>query len=123
MAFGGFLRKATAVDILIGPFVDDSDGKTAETGLTIDVELSKNGQALANKNDATAPVHDAAGDIDGYYNCELDTTDTNTVGILTVVCYSAGALPCRFDFQVVDQIRYDDLFGSTINVQEMATIT
>ena len=123
MAYGGFLRKATAVDILIGPFVDDGDGKTAETGLTIDVELSKNGQALANKNDATAPVHDAAGDIDGYYNCELDTTDTNTVGTLTVVCYSAGALPCRFDFQVVDALRYDDLFGSTVNIQEMASIT
>jgi len=123
MAYGGFLRKATAVDILIGPFVDDGNGKTAETGLTIDVEVSKNGQALANKNDATAPVHDAAGDIDGYYNCELDTTDTNTVGLLTVVCFAAGALPCRFDFQVVDALRYDDLFGSTINVQEMASIT
>jgi len=123
MAFGGFLRKATAVDILIGPFVDDADGKSAETGLTIDVEVSKNGQALANKNDVTAPVHDAAGDIDGYYNCELDATDTNTVGTLAVVCYSAGALPCRFDFQVVDSIRYDDLFGSTVNVQEMASIT
>ena len=123
MAYGGFLRKATAVDILIGPFVDDGNGKTAETGLTIDVEVSKNGQALANKNDATAPVHDAAGDIDGYYNCELDTTDTNTVGLLTVVCFAAGALPCRFDFQVVDALRYDDLFGSTINIQEMASIT
>ena len=123
MAYGGFLRKATAVDILIGPFVDDTDGKTAEAGLTIDVELSKNGQALANKNDATAPVHDAAGDIDGYYNCELDTTDTNTVGTLAVVCYSAGALPCRFDFQVLDAVRYDEIYASTINVQEQASIT
>ena len=123
MAYVGFLRKATAVDILIGPFVDDTDGKTAEAGLTIDVELSKNGQALANKNDATAPVHDAAGDIDGYYNCELDTTDTNTVGTLAVVCYSAGALPCRFDFQVLDAVRYDEIYASTINVQEQASIT
>jgi len=123
MAYGGFLRKATAVDILIGPFVDDGDGKTAEAGLTIDVELSKNGQALANKNDATAPVHDAAGDIDGYYNCELDETDTGTVGTLTVVCFASGALPCRFDFQVLDAVRYDEIYGSTINIQEMASIT
>jgi hypothetical protein len=122
MAFGGFLRQSTAVDILIGPFVDDTDGKSAETGLTIDVELSKNGQALANKNNATVPVHDAAGDIDGYYNCELSTTDTNTIGNLTVVCYSAGALPCRFDFQVLDAKSYDDMFGTTLNIQEMASI-
>ena len=53
MSFGGYLQANTAVDILIGPFVDDTDGKTAEPGLTIDVELSKNGQALANKHEAT----------------------------------------------------------------------
>ena len=123
MAYGGFLRKSTAVDVLIGPFVNETDGVTPETGLTIDVELSKNGQALANKHDATAPVHDSAGTIDGYYNCKFDTTDTGTVGILTAVCYASGALPCRHDFQVVDQIRYDDMFGSTINIQEMASIT
>jgi len=110
MAFGGFLKQSTAVDILIGPFVDEDDGKTAETGLTLDVELSKNGQALANKNDATVPVHDAAGTVDGYYNCELDATDTNTVGQLTVVAHVAGALPVRLDFQVVETIPFDELF-------------
>ena len=123
MAFAGFLRQSTAVDILIGPFVDDTDGKTAETGLTLDVELSKNGQGLANKNDATVPVHDAGGDVDGYYNCELDTTDTNTIGQLTVVAHASGALPCRFDFQILDAKRFDELFASTINIQEEASIT
>jgi len=123
MAFSGFLRKDTAVDIIIGPFVDSADGVTPETGLTIDVELSKNGQALANKNDETAPVHDAAGDIDGYYNCELDATDTNTVGNLTVVCSASGALPCRFDYQVLTKSRYDDMFASTPNIVEGAFIT
>ena len=83
-----FLRKSTAVDVLIGPFVDAGDGKTAETGLTIDVELSKNGQPLANKSDATAPTDDAAGTIDGYYNCELDATDTGTVGNLKLIAYN-----------------------------------
>lgn len=110
MGYGGELRANTAVDILIGPFVDDTDGKTAETGLTIDVELSKLGQALANKSDATAPVHDAAGDIDGYYNCELDTTDTNTEGTLTVVCFAAGALPVRHDFMVLAEAAWDSKY-------------
>jgi len=110
MGFVGELRANTAVDVLIGPFVDDTDGKTAETGLTIDVELSKNGQALANKTDVTAPTHDAAGDIDGYYNCELDTTDTNTEGMLTLVCFASGALPVRHDFAILAEAAWDSKY-------------
>ena len=43
MAFQGYLRQSTAVDILLGPFLDETNGKDAETGLTIshaDVKLS-----------------------------------------------------------------------------------
>lgn len=108
MAFGGCLRQSTAVDVLIGPFLDDTDGKTAETGLTIsqaDVKLSKNGQALAQKNDDTAASHDA----NGYYNCPLNTTDTNTLGQLTVVCHPSGALATRIDFQVVTANWFDSM--------------
>lgn len=102
------LKQSTAVDILIGPFVDDTDGVTAETGLTIaqaDVQLSKNGQTMAQKNDATACSHDA----NGYYNCELDTTDTNTLGQLTVTVNESGALPVRLDFQVVTANWFDTM--------------
>ena len=106
--FGGYLQANTAVDVLIGPFVDDSDGVTTEEGLTIsqgDVLLSKNGQALAQKNDADAATHDD----NGYYNCELDTTDTNTEGTLTVTINESGALPVRVDFVVVAQAAYASL--------------
>lgn len=105
-----FLRANTAVDVLIGPFVDDADGDTPITGSTLDVELSKNGQALANKNDATAPVHDAAGTVDGYYNCELDSTDTNTEGTLTLVVHHADSLPVRHDYMVMAEAAYDSMF-------------
>ncbi len=111
-----FLRKSTAVDVLIGPFLDDADGKTPETGLTIDVELSKNGQALANKSDSTAPTHDTAGSIDGYYNCELDTTDTNTTGTLKLVAFASGALHVFETFQVIEQDIYDAIFGSSADL-------
>ena len=107
-----FLRQSTAVDILLGPFVDETDGKSAETGLTLDVEVSKNGQALANKNDSTTPTHDAAGSVDGYYNCELDATDTNTVGQLMVVAHASGALPVWQYCQIVEEVVYDALFAS-----------
>lgn len=103
------LRQSTAVDVLIGPFVDSTDGYTAETGLSPSVKLSKNGQTLAAKNDATTPVHDA----DGYYNCELDATDTNTIGTLILsVAGSATALPVRHEFQVLDVTVYDAIYSS-----------
>jgi hypothetical protein len=104
------LRQSTAVDVLIGPFVDAEDGVTAETELTIaqaDVLLSKNGQALAQKNDDTSATHDAA----GYYNCELDATDTATVGTLRLVVSESGALPVFHDFQVVEEAIYDALYA------------
>jgi len=108
MGFAGYLQANTAVDVLIGPFVDETDGKTAETGLTLsqgDIKLSKNGQALAQKNDDTAAAHDA----NGYYNCELDATDTNTEGTLTLIVHKSGALPVRHDFMVLAQAAYISL--------------
>jgi len=104
------LRANTAVDVLIGPFVDDADGDTPLTGLTLVVELSKNGQGLAAKNDATAPVHDAGGTVDGYYNCELDDTDTNTEGALTLAVHHADALPVRHEFMVLAEAAWDSKY-------------
>jgi hypothetical protein len=112
MGFGGFLRQSTAVDVLVGPFVSSTDGDTEMTALTIsqgDVLLSKNGQAMAQKNDNTALAHDA----DGYYNCELDATDTNTVGQLTLTVHEATSLAVRHDFQVVEEAVYDALYAAS----------
>lgn len=104
------LKQSTAADVLIGPMVDLTDGATAETGETPVVKLSKNGQTLAAKSDVTTPVHDA----DGYYNCELDATDTGTVGTLVLtVAASANALPVRHEYQVVEETTYDALFGAS----------
>lgn len=115
MALCGFLRQSTADDVLIGPFVNSTDGATPETGLTIDVEVSKNGQALAEKSDVTAPAHDGGQEVDGYYNCELDATDTNTCGILTLVCFATGALSVRHDYMVVEEAIYDAFFAASAN--------
>jgi hypothetical protein len=106
------LKQSTAVDVLIGPFVDSTDGDTEETALTInasDVKLSKNGQTMAGKNDATAAAHDA----NGMYNCEFDATDTNTVGTLAVYIHVSGALAVRHDFYVVEEAIYDAIFGAS----------
>jgi len=103
------LRANTAVDVLIGPFLDDTDGKTAETGLTIaqaDVRLSKNGQNMAQKNDDTAASHDEL----GYYNCELDATDTNTEGSLVLAVHSSGALPVFHEYNILAEGAWDSLY-------------
>lgn len=111
MAFGGYLRQSTAVDVLIGPFLDETTGKDIEAGLTIEDEhvlLSKNGQALAAKNDANNAANDGG---TAYYNCPLDdTNDTDTVGQLTITCHISGALPIRLDYQVMAQVPFDELF-------------
>jgi hypothetical protein len=112
MALAGIIRQSTAVNVMVGPFVDSTDGATAETGLTIsqaDVRLSKNAGDMAQKSDNTALVHDEI----GYYLCELDATDTNTVGALMLAVNESGALPVRMDFQIVEEAVYDALFAAS----------
>jgi len=102
------LRANTAVDVLIGPFVDGTNQKDTEEGESPTVLLSKNGQTLAAKNDATTPVHDDA----GYYNCELDATDTNTEGQLVLVVEdSANAMPVRHEYNILSEAAWDSLYA------------
>ncbi len=111
MAISGWLRQSTTVTVKIGPFVDDGDGNTDETALTItaaDVRLSKNGGNIAQKNDATACTHDEI----GIYDCPLNATDTGTLGILSLVVHEAGALHVRHDYMVVPANVWDSLFGA-----------
>lgn len=112
----GILKQSTAVTIKIGPFVDDTDGKTAETGLTIsqaDVRLSKNGGDVAQKNESTT----CSGDEIGLYNCMLDTADTDTLGLLRVDVQESGALPVWHTFLVFSSNVYDSLVGATDKLQ------
>lgn len=106
-----FLRQSTAVTLKLGPFVDDTDGKTAETGLAIaqaDIRLSKNGGAFAQSNNAAGATHDEAGE----YGVPLDTTDTNTLGTLKVKIHVAGALPVWETCMVMPANVWDSLFGA-----------
>ena len=106
-----YLKQSTAATIKLGPFLDDTDGKTAETGLTIaqaDIKLTKNGGTFAQTNNAAGATHDAA----GWYGIPLNTTDTGTLGRLTVAVHETGALPCFAEFMVVPVNVFDSLFGS-----------
>lgn len=107
-----YLRQSTASQsVLIGPFVDDADGATAESGLSIantDIRLSKNGGNLAAKNSGGA-THDEA----GWYTITLDATDTDTVGRLQLHVKVAGALMVHAQFQVLEEDIYDALIAAS----------
>lgn len=105
------LKQSTVVTLKIGPFLDETDGKTAETGLTIsqaDVRLSKNGGNIAQKNDATACTHDEL----GVYNCPVNATDTGTLGRLQLWVHESGALPVFHEYMIVSANVWDSLYGS-----------
>ncbi len=108
------LKQSTASQsVLLGPFVDDTDGATAETGLTIantDIRLSKNGGNMAAKNSGGG-THDE----NGYYTITLDATDTNTVGRLQVSCKVSGALAVFMECQVLEEAIHDALFAASAN--------
>jgi hypothetical protein len=73
------------------------------------VRLSKNGGDMAQKNESTTLTHDEI----GIYDCLLNTTDTNTAGILTLAVHESGALPVRQDYLVVPAHVYDSWTVST----------
>lgn len=106
-----FLKQSTSATIILGPFVDDTDGKTAETGLTIsqsDVRLSKNAGTFAQKGDTGSCSHME----NGYYTCSLNTTDTGTLGHLRVAVSESGALPVWRDFLILPANVYDSLLST-----------
>lgn len=108
----GFLRQSTATQARATPiFVDQTDGFTPETGLTIantDVKLSKNGAATVNKNSGGG-THIA----NGSYSLTFDATDSNTVGELSVTIVISGtARPVNFCYVVLEEVVYDLLFAA-----------
>jgi len=116
------LKQSTATTIKLGPFIDDTDGKTAETALTIaqaDVRLSKNGGDFAQTNNTAGATHDE----NGYYDIPLNATDTGTLGRLRVAVSKSGALPVWQDFLVVTANVYDTLCSTDsldVNVTSLA---
>jgi hypothetical protein len=116
------IRQSTSIDVAIGPFLDDTDGKTAETGLTItqpDIRLKKNGGAWAQKSAAQTLSHEE----NGWYEVSLSTTDTDTVGQLIVAVLESGALPVWREFQVVEEAIYDALLAASATGLLPANVT
>lgn len=115
------VKQSTAFTWKAGPFIDDTDGKTPETGLTIgqaDIRISKAGGNYAQSNNSAGATHDEIGE----YDVPLDTTDTNTVGPMKVMIQKTGALPVWQWFDVLPANVYDSRYGADrlqVHVDEM----
>ncbi|MDD4889710.1 MAG: hypothetical protein PHU85_07240 [Phycisphaerae bacterium] len=110
------LKQTTAAILKMGPFVDSTDGVTAEAGLSIaqgDIQISKNGGAFTQTSEA-APV--TTHDVDGWYPIPLTTTDTGTLGTLKVQVTMSGALPVWQEAMVLTANVYDSLVGGSDNL-------
>lgn len=108
-----YLKQSTSVDVPIGPFLDSTDGVTAETALTItqpDVRLKKNGGNWAQKNAAQTLSHEE----NGWYEVTLDAADTDTLGALVLAVNESGALPVWHEFSVLPSNVYDSLFSTDL---------
>lgn len=118
-----FLKTGFVATITIGPFLDKTDGVTAETGLgNVPIEVSKNGAAFVARNSATVVAHDA----EGWYRVELSATDTGTNGQLVVKAQdSATHLPVWATYTCMDPQRFTSLITGVseldINVKSMDT--
>lgn len=108
-----FLRQSTASqEIELGPFFDDTDFKTAETGLTIantDIKLRKGGGTTHISKNSGGGTHIA----NGYYYAVLDATDTDTVGLLEVHANIAGALAVWDRYYVLEEVVFDALYAAS----------
>lgn len=109
---GIYLKQSTASQSrALGPYIDDTDFKTAETGLTIantDIKLVINGAASVNKNSGGGTHR-----VNGVYGVTFDATDTATVGEVEVSCKVAGALPVFKTFYVLEEAVYDAMFAAS----------
>lgn len=108
------LKQSTSANVMLGPFLDDTDGKTAEGALSIAntvVWLSKNGGDFAYKHETGDLTADDASNA-GWYKFALDSTDTDTLGNLVISVHVSGALPCYRTFTVLPANVFDSLVST-----------
>jgi len=116
-----WLKQSTASqEVLLGPFLDDTDGKTAETGLTIantDIKIWKTGATTEASKNSGGATHIAA----GRYYAVLDATGTDTLGPMEINVHVSGALPVRRECLVLSAVIYDSLVAGSDVLQTDVT--
>lgn len=109
------LKHNTASQIIpLGFYLDNADGDTEETGLTIantDIWIWKEGAtSLVDKNSGGATHMQ-----NGIYCATLDATDTNTLGKIRIFTHVSGALVVLWEGLVVPLSTYDAIITNGLN--------
>ena len=121
------LKTNTAYRIAVGPLVDPTDGKTAETGLTVTgmvvdiIQMDNDGTAVnrtsfsptasGGNNDMIAVPSSTV----GMYDLELTAAQLNFLGNARLAFYDVdGFLVHWIDIQVVSAAYFDWKYGTTI---------
>jgi hypothetical protein len=107
-----FVRQSSSNVLMIGPFVDATDGVTPETGLTIsntDIQIAKQASASFTSKNSGGGTHVAG----GYYTITLDSTDTNTAGRLQLYVNESGAAPVYHELMVLPANIADSFYLGT----------
>jgi hypothetical protein len=109
------LRQSTSVVVRVGPAVAVADGFTPVTNLAVssadEAEALRANTATLDISGATFAAVTGA---DGWYSLTLDTTATNTVGVLDIVINDDSLiLPIFARFQVVEEAVYDQMFAAS----------
>jgi len=114
------LRQSTEIKVRIGPFVDVGDGFTPQTDIgNPDTNLTGVDEAELLKNNGAATVDitsntwAAISGCDGWYDLTLSASNTDTVGLLTIVVQDdSDCLPVFCHFQVIEETVFDEIFKS-----------
>jgi hypothetical protein len=109
------LKESTASQVRwLGPFVDETDGDSPETALTIantDIQIAKHAATSFSSKNSGGATHAA----DGMYYATFDATDTNTVGAGgRIYVNEAGALIWSSPFIVLAANVYDAMYGDGV---------
>ena len=116
-----FLRQSTAgQDVVLGPFVDDTDFKSPKTALSIantDVKLFKDGASSVDKNTGGG-THLGS----GAYGFTFNASDTDVVGQLLILIDVAGALAVWVEAQVIEEAVYDIQYAAASTGEVTADI-
>lgn len=104
-----WLKQSTAASVIAGPFVAETDGYTTkESHTTMNVLVFKN--SASDTVTSQAVTHTAS----GYYNVELDSGSTDTLGRLRLGFNdSASYLPVWEEYMVLPANTYDSLVAGT----------
>ena len=117
-----FLKQSTSVIVQLGPFVDATDGFTAETALSpsaTNVRLYKAG-ATSSVDISTATWTHIE---NGVYRVTLTTSHTDTAGPLMIVAAISGARQVMHEFNVIDDDAYNSLTAGTPLPADMTRIS